>query len=57
MEIYANGPEMVIRFNGEASSAGTDSRHAAGHFALQFGAVPKGPQGPIKWRKVTIREL
>lgn len=57
-EIYAKGPELTVKFNGVVTVHTRDSKYAQGPFALQFGAGVKGaPGGPIKWRKVQIREL
>ncbi len=57
-EIYANGPQMVIKLNGQVTAVGQDARHPAGPFALQYGFGVKGATGgPIKWRKVQVREL
>jgi hypothetical protein len=58
MVITAKGNEFVITFNGVESARGTDAKHPAGQFALQFGAGPEGsPLGAIKWRKVQVRSL
>lgn len=58
MEIYANGPELLVKLNGEATVSTRNSQFASGPFSLQFGNGPKGaPGGAIKWRKVLIRPL
>lgn len=58
MEIYANGPELTIRLNGEVTVSTLNSQHASGPFSLQFGNGPKdAPGGAIKWRKVMVRPL
>jgi len=57
-EIYANGSQLTVKLNGEVTSSANDSKHAAGPFALQYGAGVKGaPGGVIKWRKVMVKEL
>ncbi len=57
-EIYANGPHLVVKLNGEVTSSAQNTKHAAGPLALQYGAGVKGaPGGVIKWRKVQIKEL
>jgi hypothetical protein len=57
-EIYARGPQLIVKLNGEVTSSATNSKHAAGPFSLQYGAGVKGAMGgPIKWRKVMIKEL
>jgi 3-keto-disaccharide hydrolase len=57
-EIYAKGSEMTVTLNGVVTVSARDSKHASGPFALQYGAGAKGaPGGPIKWRKVLIKEL
>ena len=57
MEITARGDELTVVFNGEVAVHARDSRFREGPFSLQFGNLPKAPGGPIKWRKVQIREL
>lgn len=57
-EIYAKGTQLTVTLNGEVTSSANDSKHAAGPFALQYGAGVKNAQGGvIKWRKVMIKEL
>jgi hypothetical protein len=57
-EIYANGSQLTVTLNGEVTSSANDSKHAAGPFALQYGAgVKSAPGGVIKWRKVMVKEL
>jgi hypothetical protein len=51
MEIMAKGPQLTIMFNGVKSAEATDSKHARGRFALQYGA------GLVKFRKVEISPL
>jgi hypothetical protein len=52
--ITARGPLMIVEMNGVETSRGSDARHPAGPFALQFGG---SESGPIKWRKVMVRPL
>jgi hypothetical protein len=52
--ITAKGPEMIVEMNGVETSRGTNARHPAGPFSLQFGG---GTSGAIKWRKVMVRPL
>lgn len=57
-EIYADGPQMTVKFNGVVTVSTQHGKFASGPFALQFGSLPKGaPGGPIKWRKVQVRPL
>src|SRR5262245_6793303 len=57
-EIYARGSQLTVTLNGVVTANVQDSTHSSGPFALQFGAVDKGaPGGPIKWRKVAVKEL
>jgi hypothetical protein len=57
-EIYAKGSQLTVTLNGEVTASANDSKHAAGPFALQYGAgVKNAPGGVIKWRKVMIKEL
>ncbi len=51
-EITAKGPQMTIVLNGVQSSAGSDSAHARGRIALQFGGG-----GIVKFRRVQLRPL
>ncbi len=58
MEIYANGPDLYVKLNGETTAVARDTRFTSGPFSLQFANGPKGaPGGAIKWRKVLIRPL
>jgi Domain of Unknown Function (DUF1080) len=58
MVITAKGDQFVIVLNGVETSKGSNAKHAAGPFALQFGAGPEGSvPGSIKWRKVQVRSL
>lgn len=57
-EITAKGPQLTVLMNGVQTVSIRDGKHAAGPFALQYGAGVKGaPGGQIKWRKVQIRPL
>jgi len=52
MEIEARGPVFNITFNGQKTGVNArDTKHAAGPFALQYGA------GVVKWRKVAVKPL
>jgi|SRR5262245_36386706 len=56
--ITAKGPEVTVSLNGNVTVFMKDSSFPSGPFTLQFGNVDKGaPGGPIKWRKVQIKEL
>ncbi len=58
MEITAQGTQLTVRLNGLVMAKGDDGKHAQGRIALQYGAGPEGVMGgPVKWRKVEIREL
>ena len=57
MEVTAKGDELTVVFNGVVTVHARDSRFKQGPFSLQFGNLPKAPGGPIKWRKVQVREL
>ena len=50
-EIYANGPEITVKMNGDVTVSTRDSKSPEGRFGLQFN------QGPIKFRKLLVREL
>ena len=57
-EIRAQGTELIVMLNGIVTAHTTNSKHASGPFALQYGAGVKGATGgPIKWRKVQIKSL
>ena len=57
-EIRAQGTELIVMLNGIVTVHTTNSKHASGPFALQYGPGVKGATGgPIKWRKVQIRSL
>ena len=57
MVVRAVGDELTVEFNGTVSAHARDKRFREGPFSLQFGNLPKAPGGPIKWRKVEVREL
>jgi hypothetical protein len=50
-EIHAKGPEITVKLNGVVTVSTRDSRSAEGRIGLQFN------QGPIKFRKLLVREL
>ena len=57
LEIRAVGNEITVILNGIQTVKLNNSKFAAGPFALQYGAGVKGALGgPIKWRKVQVRE-
>ena len=57
-EITAKGPQLTVKMNGVQTVSIQDTKHPAGHVALQYGPGVKGATGgPIKWRKVEIRPL
>jgi hypothetical protein len=56
--ITARGTNLVVELNGEQTVNVNDSKFSSGPFALQFGNGPKdAPGGPIKWRKLQVREF
>lgn len=58
MEIYANGPDLMVKLNGEVTVSTRNAQFASGPFSLQFGNGDKdAPGGAIKWRKVLVRPL
>ena len=50
-EIYANGPEITVKMNGTVTVSARDARFPEGRLGLQYNG------GPIKFRKLTVREL
>jgi len=56
-EITAKGSQLTVVFNGVQTVNIQNSQFAQGPFSLQFGNRGKQPGGPIKWRKVEIKEL
>lgn len=56
-EITANGAHFTVTLNGVKTVAdATDSKHASGHIALQYGKGAGGKAGVVKFRKVEIKE-
>ena len=56
-DITAQGSHLLIRLNGVETANVDDTSHSEGPIALQFGDVPDGKPGSIKWRKITIQSL
>jgi hypothetical protein len=57
-EITAKGAQLTVVLNGVQTVNVENSKYAQGPFSLQFGSGAKGaPGGPIKWRKVQVKEL
>ena len=56
-EISARGTKMTVLLNGTKTSEIDNVDSPSGPIALQFGNLPKGPGGAIKFRKVQVREL
>jgi hypothetical protein len=50
-EVYARGPEITVKFNGDVTVVANDGRFPEGRIGLQFNG------GPIKFRKLLVREL
>jgi hypothetical protein len=50
-EISAKGPQITVKLNGVVTVSAQDSKSLEGRIGLQFN------EGPIKFRKVIIREL
>lgn len=50
-EIYAKGPEIIVKFNGEVTAHANDGRFPDGRIGLQFNG------GPIKFRKLLVKPL
>jgi hypothetical protein len=57
MEVTAKGDELTVVFNGVVTVHARDGRFKQGPISLQFGNRGKEPGGPIRWRKLQIREL
>lgn len=57
MEIYAKGPNVTVKLNGDVTVHMMNDKFKSGPFTLQFGNRGKEPGGAIKWRKVAIRPL
>ena len=47
MEIEARGPQLTVRLNGQQTASASDTRHARGRIAFQYG------QGVVRWRNAT----
>jgi hypothetical protein len=56
-EITAKGETITVLFNGEKTVDLKNGKFAQGPFSLQFGNHGKVPGGPIRWRKVQVKEL
>ena len=57
-EITAKGSRLIVKLNGVQTVDVVDGKWAEGPIALQFANGAKdAPGGPIKWRKVQVREL
>ena len=50
-EVYAKGPEITVKLNGEVTVSAQDGRFPEGRIGLQFNA------GPIKFRKLLVKAL
>ena len=57
MVITARDTHLVVQLNGIETTTVYDSKFPSGYFSLQYGMHGKLPGGPIKWRKVEVREL
>jgi 3-keto-disaccharide hydrolase len=56
-EITAQGPHLVVVFNGTKTVDVQDSKHGKGVIALQHAAGADKKEGAIKFRKVEIKPL
>jgi hypothetical protein len=56
-EVTAKGEVITVLFNGEKTVELKNGKFAQGPFSLQFGNHGKVPGGPIRWRKVQVKEL
>ncbi|HWM40964.1 MAG TPA: DUF1080 domain-containing protein [Burkholderiales bacterium] len=56
-EITAKGSQLTVEFNGTQTVNTQNGKFAQGPFSLQFGNHGKQPGGPIRWRKVQVKEL
>ena len=57
-QIYAKDAHMTVKLNGVLTVSTQNSKFASGPFALQYGFGVNGATGgPIKWRKVQIKQL
>lgn len=58
MEVTAQGSSITVKLNGVTTASAQDSKFPSGPFALQFGpGVNNVTGGPIKWRKVMIKQI
>ena len=57
IEITAQGPHLVVVFNGVKTVDVQDSKHDKGVIALQHGVGADKKEGAIKFRKVEIKPL
>jgi predicted small secreted protein len=58
LEISAKGDMFVVKLNGVQTVTLKNAKFAQGPFALQHATGANGVKGgPIKWRKVQVREL
>jgi hypothetical protein len=56
-EIAARGSKLTVVLNGTKTSEFDKVESLSGPIALQFGNLPKGPGGVIKFRKVQVKPL
>ncbi len=56
LEITAQGSHLVVTLNGTKTAEATDTKHARGAIALQYGAGANNA-GIVKFRKIEIRTL
>jgi hypothetical protein len=57
-EVTARGNRLILVLNGVQTVDVQDAKFPAGRIALQYGlGANNAPGGPIKWRKVQVREL
>lgn len=57
-EIFANGPDLTVKLNGDVTVSTFNKQFASGPLSLQFANGAKdAPGGAIKWRKLMIRPL
>ena len=57
-EVTAKGNRLTVVLNGVQTVDVEDAKFPAGRIALQYGlGANNAPGGPIKWRKLQVREL
>lgn len=57
MEVVAKGSQITVKLNGTTTASLSNDKYSGGPFALQYGlGVNNAQGGPIKWRKVMIKE-